>query len=512
MTTKRFKGEDRDQTRLLCVSLKDQLKPGSFEYAVDCVIDGLYGDDFLTERFCNDKTGCTAYLPKTLLKVVLVAYGRGIMGSRPIEHACRTDTIFMALTGELYPDHSTITKFVSELGPRLHEVFADVLMVCDDEDLLLGTRFALDGLKLPSNASKEWSGTFQQLRKKRDKLVRKVEVLAKEHKRVNNRLAKGKSAQCGPTAHEKLMKSIDKLSGFIETNKPRIGAEGKEVQSNITDNESCKMKTSHGTIQGFNAQALVNENQIIQYADIADSGQDGSVIKELMECAAATAEAAGLGKDYYNGKTLLADSNYHSRKNLEAAEAAGVDAIIPDNMFRSRDTRFDTREEHKSKVRKKKNLFTLKDFKYMEEGDYYTCPKGEALTLFARESKTGRGNLYRRYSIKKSNYACESCDFSKRCLSKKAKRKSLNIPVEGSSLTILQKMRERIDTPKAKLEYSKRMGIVEPVFGNIRHNKRLNRFNYRTREKVNWQWLLFCLVHNIEKIGRYGKSYVQTPI
>ena len=106
----------------------------------------------------------------------------------------------------------------------------------------------------------------------------------------------------------------------------------------------------------------------------------------------------------------------------------------------------------------------------------------------------------------------ERCDFSKRCLSKKAERKSLNIPVEGSPPTILQRMRDRIDTDEAKHEYSKRMGIVEPVFGNIRHNKKLNRFNYRTREKVNWQWLLFCLVHNIEKIGRYGKSYAQTPI
>jgi len=511
MTTKRFKGEDRDQTRLLCVSLKDQLKPGSFEYAVDCVIDRLYGDDFLTERFCNDKTGCKAYLPKTLLKVVLVAYGRGIMGSRPIEHACRTDTIFMALTGELYPDHSTITKFVTELGPRLYDVFADVLMVCDEEELLLGTRFALDGLKLPSNASKEWSGTIDQLRKKRDKLRRKAEVLAKEHKRTDSRLSKGKSAKVGPTAHEKLMKAVDKLTGFIETNKPRIGASGKEVQSNITDNESYKMKTSHGTTQGFNAQALVNEKQIIMHPSIADSGQDGSVIKELMACAAATAEAAGLGKDYYKDKdkTLLADANYFSEQNLKAAESVGIDTIIPDNMFRSRDKRFDDREKHKSRERKKKELFKLEDFEYIEKDDYYICPNGEPLALNARAAKNGI-NVFRRYGIKRNNDACDSCDLRKRCLSKKGKRKSLNVPLKDAEPTILQKMRDRIDTLEAKQEYSKRMGIVEPVFGNIRHNKKLNRFNYRTREKVNFQWLLFCLVHNIEKIGRYGKSYVQT--
>jgi len=512
MSKKRFKSVDRNQGRFFYVEPGDALEEGSFEYAVDHVIDRLYDDDFLSERFNNEKTGCKAYLPKMLLKVVLVAYGRGLMGSRRIEEACRTNIIFDALTGGLQPDHSTIAKFVTEVGPHLQDVFADVLMVCDEEDLLMGTRFALDGLKLPSNAAKEWSGTFDQLRRKRDKLRRKAEVLAKEHKRTDNRQSKGKSAKVGPSAHEKLMKAVDKIDEFLQTNKPRIGVGGKEVQSNITDNESCKMKTSSGVDQGYNAQALVNERQIILQAGIADSGQDGSVLKELLACADTTAESAGLGEDYYKGKTLLADSNYHSERNLQAVEAAGIDAIIPDNMFRSRDKRFDTREEHKIKDRKKKNLFTVKDFKYIKQDDCYICPEGEALTLFAKASDAGRGNIYRRYAIKKSNDACDRCGLRKQCLSGNAKRKNLNIPLEGAKPTILQRMRNRIDTLEAKQEYSKRMGMVEPVFGNIKYNKRLDRFNYRTREKVKWQWLLYCLVHNIEKIGRYGKSYAPVPV
>jgi len=265
-------------------------------------------------------------------------------------------------------------------------------------------------------------------------------------------------------------------------------------------------------MQGHNAQALVDDkHQVIQHADIADSGQDGSVIKEFMEGAVDTAEAAGLGKDYYKGKTLLADANYHSERNLKAAEEIGVDAIIPDNMFRSRDDRYKSREEHKAKVRKKKELFTVDDFKYMEDDDSYICPKGELLTLNSRAFKS-RENMFKRYAIKSNNNACNACDLRERCLTKGGKRKTLSIPLVDAEPTILQKMRDRIDTPEAKYEYSKRMGIVEPVFGNIKHNKGMNRFNYRGIEKVKWQWLLFCLVHNIEKIGRYGKSYVQTPI
>lgn len=512
MGKKRYKDSDRNQGRFFCVEPDKVIEPGTFEYAVDHVIDQLYDDDFMSDGLSNEKTGCKAYMPKMLLKVILVSYARGIMGSRPIEEACRTNLILNTLTGGLEPDHSTIAKFVTSLGPRLDEVFADVLMVCDEEELLLGTRFALDGLKLPSNASKEWSGTFDHLRKKRDKLCRKAKVLAKEHKRTDNRLAKGKSVKAGPTAHESLMKAVKKIDGFLKENEPRIGGSGKEVQSNITDNESYKMKTSHGSQQGFNAQALVHDdNQIITHPSIADSGQDGSVIKDLMADADATAEAAGLGKDYYKGKTLLADSNYYSERNLEAAEAVGVDAIIPDNMFRSRDTRFDDREKHKIKDRKKKDLFTVEDFEYKREDDCYICPNGERLKLNARSFTKGI-NTYRNYRIRRENHACDACDLRKRCLSKNAKRRNLNIPIEGAKPNILQRMRDRIDTPEAQHEYSKRMGIVEPVFGNIRHNKKLNRFNYRTREKVNWQWTLYCLVHNIEKISRYGKSYASAAI
>jgi hypothetical protein len=61
-------------------------------------------------------------------------------------------------------------------------------------------------------------------------------------------------------------------------------------------------------------------------------------------------------------------------------------------------------------------------------------------------------------------------------------------------------MKAKIDTPEGRAIYSRRLGIVEPVFGNIRAQKRLDRFTLRGRQKVNIQWKLYCLVHNIEKI------------
>jgi len=67
-----------------------------------------------------------------------------------------------------------------------------------------------------------------------------------------------------------------------------------------------------------------------------------------------------------------------------------------------------------------------------------------------------------------------------------------------------QKMIERFDSPMGRHIYSRRMGTVEPVFANIRNALKLDRFTLRGKKKVNIQWNLFCMVHNIGKIAKFG--------
>ena len=80
---------------------------------------------------------------------------------------------------------------------------------------------------------------------------------------------------------------------------------------------------------------------------------------------------------------------------------------------------------------------------------------------------------------------------------------NLSVPV-GESLS--KQMVEKIDTEQGRRIYPQRLAIVEPVFANIRINKRLDRFTLRGKIKVNIQWLMYCLVHNIEKILNYGMA------
>ena len=66
-------------------------------------------------------------------------------------------------------------------------------------------------------------------------------------------------------------------------------------------------------------------------------------------------------------------------------------------------------------------------------------------------------------------------------------------------------MIEKIDTPEGKQRYSQRLPIVEPVFANIRTHKRMDHFTLRGKQKVDIQWMLYAMVHNIEKLANYGK-------
>jgi hypothetical protein len=67
-------------------------------------------------------------------------------------------------------------------------------------------------------------------------------------------------------------------------------------------------------------------------------------------------------------------------------------------------------------------------------------------------------------------------------------------------------MRERIDSELGRQQYGRRFATVEPVFANLRHNKRLSRFTLRGQRKVDGQWKLFALVHNIEKWTKLRKA------
>jgi transposase len=174
----KYKPYQYDQMVMIPVSLQDQLQPGTLEFTIHELVEHHLDLSVFEARYQNNNTGATAIHPKLLLKVILFAYSRGMITSRQIERACRENILSMALSGGYCPNHSTLAHFVSSMQKEIESIFANILLVCDQLDLLGGSHFSLDGVKLPSNASKEWSGTFKELKRKREKLQAKLHQLS----------------------------------------------------------------------------------------------------------------------------------------------------------------------------------------------------------------------------------------------------------------------------------------------------------------------------------------------
>jgi len=184
-----------------------------------------------------------------LLPVVLFAYAHGIVTSRGIERACCEHVTFIALCGDTAPHCTTIAHFMSTLGDDIAHVFAAMLAICDAQGLIGREMFAVDGVKLPSNASKHRCGTRTDFARQATKLEAAAATMLARH-RANDALdvEPGLAAKAVQRV-ERLERDAAQLRGWLATHPDdRRGAKGTIRKSNRTDNQSAKMATGKGVI------------------------------------------------------------------------------------------------------------------------------------------------------------------------------------------------------------------------------------------------------------------------
>ena len=278
---------DYNQNSMVVINYLDQLQPGTFEHAIHFLITNKLDLSVYFSAYNNSENGRPAYDPAILLKIILFAYSKGITSSREIEWCCQTNIIFKALSCDTVPHFTTIASFVSGHTQAIEELFEQILFTCDEQGLLGHELFAIDGCKMPSNAAKEVSGTFKELEQKRLKIKKLITHHINEHKKLDKdepreeaRIKRAKQAA------ETLTSAFNKIDKFLKTGSPRMGKGKiqKEVKSNITDNESAKMTTSKGTIQGYNGVASVDKkHQIIIDAQAFGEGQEHHTLQPVLE-------------------------------------------------------------------------------------------------------------------------------------------------------------------------------------------------------------------------------------
>jgi transposase len=506
----RYKPQERNGL-LLPVVLSEQILPGSFAFALDYLVDHELDFTAMDIGFKNDETGASAYDPRVMLKIVLLAYSQGLISSRSIEQACLRNVQFIAISGHSQPSHTHIAKFVCNLRDQIQPLFRQVLMTCDAQGLIGRALFAIDGVKLPSNASKERSGTHSELKHRADRLDKAANKILELY------MAQDKQGEQPPLDAKRqarmdaLRQEAARTRAFLANTSPRLNRKGQEIKTNITDPDSAKMATSKGGIQGYAAQATVDSHhQVILAADVMGSGSEQTMLLPMIEQAAPFRT---------NETVITADAGYHSAENVQQLHEQHITALIADNQMRKRDERFKDQDKYKSKPdpmwskttadnAKPIKRFGPQDFCFHDEHKA-TCPAGKVMTSPGSIYTTARGLHYRNYTARAAD--CQDCPLRGQCLKGPIKPNDGRgrqvchfLPKTTDTLSPSELMKQAIDSPEGRQRYSQRIGTVEPVFANLRHNKRLNRFNLRGTQKVRTQWTLYCMVHNIEKLANHG--------
>ena len=506
----RYKSYSYAQGKFIPVHFEKQIIPGTFEYSLNHLVDHELDLSIFDERYRNEETGATAYDPKILLKIILFAYSRGITSSRRIAQACEENIIFMALSCDTKPHFTTIADFVSTMDKEITRLFREVLLVCDDLGLIGKEMFAIDGCKLPSNASKEWSGTKADFEKKASKMEKAIENILRKHREEDQNKTESKVKESEDKFVETLSKRVSKIREWLKDNDDKPGKTGKPRKSNITDNESAKMKTHRGVIQGYDGVAATDgKHQVIVQAEAFGEGQEHDLLKPLVEGVRKNFQEIGKAEDVFEKAKLLADSGFHTEKNMEMLAEEGIDAYVADNRFRKRDPRFADYERYKDAARKdwangKPKLFRTEDFIFDKDMKHCICPAGRRLYRSGANEKAHR--------FKGTQTTCVSCVLRAKCIRNPEKTIIRQVAYfagrTGDGPTFTDRMKRKIDSAVGRVIYGMRLAISEPPFSHITSALGLDRFTLRGKTKVNTQWNLFCIVYNLTKIHRYGLGYV----
>jgi IS5 family transposase len=297
---------------------------------------------------------------------------------------------------------------------------------------------------------------------------------------------------------KELKRQIEKIGGFLEGMEKKTGKRGQEIRSNVTDNESALIMSGGSYIQGYIGIAVADQkNQIIVSAEAAGSANESEHFPDMLDQTLDNLRSVTEGESDDTKETILADNNYFGEDNLRAAEERDIEAIMPDKEYKRR---------LGNKVEKER--YGREDFKYQEEENCYECPGGKNLE-YKGEGKV-RGAATKEYAA--GVIDCRGCPCQGKCIKRKDGKGELKTgrrlikSRSNEEGALCGEMKAKMSTEAYQERYAYRIGIIEPVFSDIGYCKGLDRFTLRGREKVNAQWQLYCMVHNLWKaLKAYNK-------
>jgi transposase len=345
---------DRDQILLLPPDLREWLPAGHLAWFI---LDAVAQMDLAAfyERYREDGKGNTAFDPSMMVCLFLYSYCLGERSSRRIEKLCMVDVAYRVITANRIPDHTTIARFRRENIGLLEHLFVEVLRLCREAKMLKLGIVALDGTKIKGNTSLAANRTSETLETEVRKILHEAEAadatedrlygpdrrgdelpdeLADPRSRIARlRECKQRLDREAQEARDAQQRKIDKREADEESGPPKRGRKplpteavvDKDAKANVTDPESRIMKTRSGYVQGYNAQAVATENQIIIAADVTQEENDMQQLHPMLDNARKTLEKIGEEKKI---KAAAADAGYFSETNIASVSIEGPELFI----------------------------------------------------------------------------------------------------------------------------------------------------------------------------------------
>ncbi|HJY12639.1 MAG TPA: IS1182 family transposase [Flavobacterium sp.] len=507
----KFKHYNQQQTILLPYSFDDLIPEKHPVRIVDQVVESINIQPLLK---AYSKEGNPGYHPKMLLKVMLYAYMTNIYSSRKIELALRENINFMWLTSMTIVDHNTINRFRSDkLKENFKEIFKQVVLMLASEGLVNLKQIYTDGTKIEAQAGRYTFVWGNSIKTNKAKMLTQLEELWNYAQSISNEDDPNpEPTEFKEISKEVIQKTVAKIDAKLSGNEKassKAKAKLRYIKNNFTanlekyekqeailgernsysktDTEATfmRMKEDHmlnGQLKpAYNTQ-ISTQNQIIVHYTIHQNPTDTKTLKPHLENLEQT-----FGKKIFKKlKEITTDAGYGSEENYDYLEKKKLKAFVKYNTFE---------KEQDQNYQKKYKAFSKENLYYNEQEDFYVCPMGQKmLKTHENQKKTAAG-----YTQTLSHYQaknCEGCSLRGQCFKAKGNR---SIERNHNLERHKQQTRELLLSEIGIQRRKQRSADVEPVFAQLKHNNGFRRFSLKGLQKVELEFGLMALGHNLRK-------------
>ena len=503
-----YKSYNRNEGSLFPVYLSDMVAAEHPARVVDAVVDSL--DISMIERGYKGG-GASSYAPRAMLKVIIYSYLTNVYSGRQMEKLWKENVVYMWLGGTVIPDFRTINGFRSRrLAGTFRDLFVQVVKLLHGEGLVSLKLQYVDGTKIESVANKYtfvWKRATETNKAKLEKNV--LAVLEEAEKALE--IERQETEQERPMTAEEMEERTGRVLEKMRRAKGVLTPGQQKAVEKVAAESVCKLREYEGKLEtlgernsysktdpdatfmrmkedamsngqtkpGYNVQISTENQYITNYGIYWRPNDQGTFIPYM------TSFSDSYG---FQSEKVVADSGYGSEQNYAWMEENGVEGYVKYNMFHAEDKR---------KIRK--DPFLPQNLYYNADEDYYVCPMGQHMEHagdFRSRSELGYVSTISRYMA----VNCEGCPL--RCLCYKGKAPRRVIEVNHRNNGYRAKAKELLNSEEGLRHRSMRPIEPEAVFGDIKFDHGFRRFRLKGNEKVDVEFGLVALAHNLRKLAR----------